>query len=175
MLKIILILIVLLIAVVLILAALKPDTFRVARTTRIRAPAEKVFALINDFNRWVAWSPWEKMDPALQRIYSGPVSGKGSVYEWKGNKKVGEGRMEILESSPASRIAIKLDFIKPFEAHNTAEFTFMPQGDETGVTWTMQGSTPFIGKIMHVFVDMDRLIGKDFEAGLANMKAAAEE
>jgi carbon monoxide dehydrogenase subunit G len=174
-LKSILIVVVLLIAVVLILAALKPDTFRVTRATRIKAPAEKIFALINDFNRWGVWSPWEKMDPALQRSYSGASSGKGSVYEWKGNNKVGEGRMEIVESSSPSQVTIKLDFLKPFEAHNIAEFSLVPQGNETGVTWTMQGPAPFIAKIMHVFLNMDRMVGKDFETGLSNMKAAAEQ
>jgi uncharacterized protein YndB with AHSA1/START domain len=170
----ILILVALLIALVLVLAALKPDTFVVQRATRIKAAPEKIFAVINDFHHWGAWSPWEKLDPALQRTFSGSTSGKGSVYAWKGNNKVGEGRMEILESTPSSRIAIKLDFIKPFEAHNTAEFTLLSQGDETAINWAMRGATPFLGKIMHVFCNMDRMVGKDFEAGLANMKAIAE-
>jgi hypothetical protein len=173
MLKIILVVVVLAIVVVLILAAMKPDIFRVARATRIKAPADKVLALINDFHRWAAWSPWEKLDPALQRTFSGEPSGTGAVYAWKGNKKVGEGRMEILESSP-SRVLIKLDFLAPFEAHNTAEFTLTPQAGETAVNWTMQGPAPFVAKIMHVFCNMDRMVGKDFEAGLANMKAQAE-
>jgi uncharacterized protein YndB with AHSA1/START domain len=174
MLTIILIFIALLIAAVLVLAALKPDTFVVQRAARINAPPAKVFALIDDFNRWAAWSPWEKLDPALQRTFSGSAGGKGSVYEWKGNSKVGEGRMEILESAPSSQILIKLDFIKPFEAHNLAEFTLVAQGDDTAVNWAMRGATPFLGKIMHVFCNMDRMVGKDFEAGLANMKAIAE-
>ncbi len=175
MLKIILIVIALLVAIVIVLAVLKPDTFRVERSTRIKASPDKVFALINDFNRWGSWSPWEKMDPAMQRTFSGAPSGKGSVYEWKGNSKVGEGRMEILESAPSTRITIKLDFLKPFEAHNVADFTLEPQGGETAVTWTMQGPASFVVKIMHVFMDMDRMVGKDFEAGLANMKAVAEK
>jgi len=173
MLKIILILVVLAVVVVLILASMKPDVFRLERSTRIRAPADKVFGLINDFHRWAVWSPWEKMDPAMQRTFSGEPSGKGAVYAWKGNKKVGEGRMEILESSP-SRIVIKLDFMAPFEAHNTAEFTLTPTAGETAVNWSMQGPTPFVGKIMHVFMNMDRMVGKDFETGLANMKAQVE-
>ena len=175
MLKIILIVIAVLVAVVLILAALKPNVFRVERGIRIKAAPEKIFALINDFNRWRAWSPWEKMDPALQRKYSGPPSGKGSVYEWTGNNKVGQGRMEITDSSPSSRVAIKLDFLKPFEAHNTADFVLVPQGDETAITWTMQGPASFPVKIMHLFFNMDRLVGKDFEAGLASMKEIAEQ
>ncbi|MEO5559014.1 MAG: SRPBCC family protein [Dokdonella sp.] len=174
MLKIILIVIALLIAIVLVLAARKPDKFRVERATRIKASPDKVFALINDFNRWGSWSPWEKMDPAMQRTFSGAASGEGSVYEWKGNK-VGQGRMEILESEPSTRITIKLDFVKPFEAHNLTDFKLDPQGDETAVTWTMQGPAPFVTKIMHVFMDMDRMVGKDFAAGLENMKTIAEK
>lgn len=174
MLKIILIVIAVLIAIVLVLAARKPDKFRVERETRIKASPDKVFALINDFNRWGGWSPWEKMDPAMQRTFSGAAGGQGSVYEWKGNK-VGQGRMEILESEPSTRITIKLDFVKPFEAHNITDFKLDPQGDETAVTWTMQGPAPFVTKIMHVFMDMDRMVGKDFAAGLENMKAIAEK
>jgi hypothetical protein len=174
MLKIILIVIALLIAVILVLAALKPDSFRVERVARIKASPDKVFALINDFNRWGSWSPWEKKDPAMQRTFSGAPSGKGAVYAWKGNNNVGEGRMEILESVPSTQVTIKLDFIKPFEGHNVADFKLVPQGDETVVTWSMEGPTPFIGKIMHVFMNMDRMIGTDFEAGLANMQAVAE-
>lgn len=175
MLKLIVIAVVVLIVAVLVLAATKPDTFRVERATRIKAPPEKIFALINDFNRWVAWSPWEKLDPAIQRTHSGAASGKGAVYAWEGNNKVGQGRMEIVQSSPSSQVTIKLDFIKPFEAHNIAEFTLRPQGDATDVTWVMYGPAPFVAKIMHVFVNMDRMVGKDFERGLENLKAVAEE
>jgi hypothetical protein len=161
------------VAAVLVLAGMKPDTFRVERATRIKAPPERIFGLINDFRQWTAWSPWEKMDPALKRSYSGSPSGKGAVYEWEGNKKVGKGRMEIVEAAP-SRLALKLDFLRPFEAHNTVVFTIQPQGDATLVTWAMQGPLPYIGKVMHVFMNMDRMVGKDFETGLANLKAAAE-
>ena len=161
------------VAAVLVLAATKPDTFRVERATRIKAPPERIFALLNDFRNWTSWSPWEKMDPALKRSYSGAPSGKGAVYEWEGNKKVGKGRMEILDAAP-SRVAIKLDFLKPFEAHNNVAFTLEPQGDATLVTWAMHGPLPYIGKVMHVFMNMDRMVGKDFETGLANLKAAAE-
>jgi len=162
------------IAVVLILAATKPNTLRVQRATSIRAPADKIFPLINDFHQWRGWSPYENKDPAMQRTYEGPESGKGAVYAWDGNKNVGSGRMEILEASVPSQITIKLDFFKPFEGHNTAEFTMLPQGDATNVTWLMHGPSPFMGKIMHVFINMDRMVGKDFETGLANLKAAAE-
>jgi uncharacterized protein YndB with AHSA1/START domain len=167
------------IAVVLILAAGKPGTFRVERAISVNAPAEKIFPLISDFHQWLNWSPWEGRDPALKRTYSGAERGKGAVYAWDGNKNVGSGRMEILEADQPSKIAIKLDFFKPFEAHNTAEFTMLPQGGATNVTtnvtWVMHGPAPFMSKVMQVFMNMDRMIGKDFEAGLANLKAASEK
>jgi uncharacterized protein YndB with AHSA1/START domain len=163
------------IVVVLVLAARKPAGFRIERATSIKASPDKIFALINDFRNWRAWSPWERMDPNLRRSYSGAERGEGAVYEWEGNSKVGKGRMEIVEAPPPSRVAIKLDFLKPFEAHNTAEFTLVPRGDATEVTWAMHGPNLFIGKVMGVFMSMDRMIGKDFEAGLANLKAAAEQ
>lgn len=169
------IVVVVLIAAVLAFAATKPDTFRVERSTSIKAPPEKIFALINDFHNWGAWSPWEKMDPAMKRTHSGAASGKGEVYEWEGNSKVGAGRMEITESSPPSKVIIKLDFIKPFEGHNIAEFVLEPKGDTTNVTWAMHGPAPYISKLMTVFVSMDSMVGKDFETGLANMKAVAEK
>jgi uncharacterized protein YndB with AHSA1/START domain len=155
-------------------AATRPNAFRVQRSATIRAPADRVFAVINDFHRWAEWSPWEKLDPALKRSFSGPAAGPGSIYEWVGNNKVGTGRMEILGSAPSSRVEIKLDFLKPFEAHNLAEFTLTPQGESTEVRWLMHGPAPFMTKLMTVFISMDKLIGKDFEAGLANLKAIAE-
>jgi uncharacterized protein YndB with AHSA1/START domain len=163
------------VAAVLIYAATKPDTFRIQRAMSVNAPPEKVFALINDFRRWTVWSPWEKMDPALQRTYSGTASGQGAVYAWEGNRKVGAGRMEITDAPSPSKVTIKLDFLRPFEAHNVAEFTLEPKGDATTVTWAMHGPNLFVGKVMSIFVDMDRMVGKDFETGLANMKAAAEQ
>jgi len=175
MLKIIGIVIVVLIAGVLILAATKPGTFRVQRAASIKAPPEKVFALINDFNRWGAWSPWEKKDPAMKRTFGTTTSGKGATYAWEGNKDVGQGRMEIAESVPPSKVALNLDFVKPFEAHNLVEFTLEPKGDATNVTWAMRGDTPYFAKIIHVFINMDKMVGKDFEAGLANLKAIAEQ
>jgi uncharacterized protein YndB with AHSA1/START domain len=162
------------IASVLILAATKPDTFSVGREIDIKAPPEKIFVLISDFHQWAAWSPWEKLDPAMKRSFSGASTGKGAVYGWEGNKKVGAGRMEILEHATPTRVVIKLDFIKPFEAHNTAEFTLLPRGDTTHVTWLMSGPSPFVAKIMHVFMNMDRMVGRDFEAGLANLKRLTE-
>ena len=152
----------------------RPDAFRVERSASIDAPPEKVFALINDFHNWPSWSPWDKMDPAMKRTHSGAASGVGAVYAWQGNRKVGEGRMEIIDSSPPSRVAIKLDFLKPFEAHNTADFSLRPAGGGTSVTWAMFGPASFMTKAMGVFMSMDKMVGKDFEQGLANMKAAAE-
>jgi uncharacterized protein YndB with AHSA1/START domain len=163
------------IAIVLILAATKPDTFRVQRATTVKAPPEKIFPLINDFHQWVAWSPYEHRDPALKRTYSGVESGKGAVYAWDGNNNVGSGRMEILESAVPSKIVIKLDFFKPFEGHNTAEFTMLPQGNATHVTWLMHGPAPFMNKLMQVFMNLDKMIGKDFEAGLVNLKTVTEK
>jgi uncharacterized protein YndB with AHSA1/START domain len=166
------------IAAVLVLAARKPDTFKVQRSTTVKAPPERIFPLINDFHQWGAWSPYETKDPAMKRSYSGESSGKGAVYGWEGDKNVGSGRMEILDAQAPSKIVIKLDFFTPFEGHNTAEFTMLPQGDgtnvTTNVTWLMHGPSPFIGKIMHVFINMDRMVGKDFEIGLANLKKLTE-
>jgi len=175
MLKTIVIVVVVLIAGVLIAAATKPDTFRVQRAASINAPPEKVFALINDFKAWPSWSPWEKKDPAMKRTYGATTSGKGATYAWDGNKDVGQGRMEIADSILPSKIALKLDFLKPFEAHNTVEFALKPERDATSVTWAMQGDTPYFAKIIHVFINMDNMVGKDFETGLANLKAAAEK
>lgn len=172
--KIIAIVVILALATLLIFAAARPDTFRVERATRIKAPPEKVFALINDLRRWGAWSPYEKKDPAMKKALSGAASGPGAVYEWDGNREVGKGRMEITDSSPPSRVIIRLDFVKPFEAHNIVEFTLRPQDDATDVTWAIQGPSPYISKLMGIFFSMDRMIGKDFEAGLVNLKTAAE-
>jgi polyketide cyclase/dehydrase/lipid transport protein len=173
-LRIIAVIVVLAVVVVLVLAARKPDHFRVRRSASIAAPPERIYPLINDFHRWGAWSPWEHKDPDMKRTFSGSGSGRGAVYEWTGNSDVGSGRMEIVESSAPSKVAIQLDFLKPFEAHNMATFTLEPAGGATNVTWVMDARSPFIGKIMHVFVDMDRMVGTDFEAGLANLKTAAE-
>ena len=177
MLKIIAIVVVVLLvaaAAVLIYAATKPDDFRVTRSLAIKAPPDKIFALINDLHGWGAWSPYEKRDPDMKRTFSGAPSGKGAVYEWDGNKNVGKGRMEIIDTAPPNKVVVKLDFLKPFEGHNTAEFTMVPQGDATNVTWGMYGPSPYVAKVMGTFMNMDKLIGKDFETGLANLKALAE-
>lgn len=163
------------IAVVLILAATKPDHFAVQRSTTVKAPPERIFALINDFHQWGSWSPYEHKDPAMKRTFSGAESGKGAVYAWDGDKNVGTGRMEILEASAPSKILIKLDFYTPFEAHNMAEFTMLPQGDDTNVSWRMHGPAPFMARIMHVFINIDKMVGNDFEAGLANLKRLTEK
>src|SRR6185369_16712448 len=163
------------IAAVLLLAATKPGTLRVQRSTSIKAPAETIFPLINDFHQWRSWSPYENKDPAMKRTYSGTERGRGAVYAWDGDKNVGSGRMEILDVSAPSKIVIKLDFFKPFEGHNTAEFTMLPQGDGTHVTWLMHGPANFMSRLIQVFMNLDNLIGKDFEAGLANLKTITEK
>jgi uncharacterized protein YndB with AHSA1/START domain len=175
MLKTIVLIAVALIVAVLGYAALRPGIFEVRRSASIAAPAARVFPLIDDLRQWAAWSPYEKIDPAMKKSFSGAASGTGAAYAWEGNDKVGQGRMEITESTPSSRVVFKLDFIKPFEGHNVAEFTLVPQGDATQVTWAMRGPSPYIARLMGIFVDMDHMIGKDFEAGLANLKAAAEK
>lgn len=159
---------------VLVLAARKPNMFRVERTISIDAATATIFALINDFHHWPRWSPWEKLDPAMQRKYTGATNGVGAVYEWQGKGKVGAGRMEILQSQPSTKIVIKLDFIKPFEGHNTAEFVLKPVNGVTLITWSMYGPATFITRVMGVLMNMDKLIGKDFETGLANIKATVE-
>ncbi|HEX9463815.1 MAG TPA: SRPBCC family protein [Alphaproteobacteria bacterium] len=166
--------VVVLVAAVLVVAATKPATFRVARTATIKAPPEKIFALIDDFQKWGTWSPYEKLDPAMQRTYGATTRGKDAVYAWDGNSKVGAGRMEIVEDSSPSKVTIKLDFARPFEAHNVAEFTLKPEGNATTVTWAMDGPFAYVAKVMSVFFDMDSMIGKEFETGLANLKALAE-
>lgn len=163
------------IAALLLYATTRPDAFRLERATLIQAPPEKVFALIDDFHHWAAWSPWENLDPALKRGYSGPDAGCGTIYAWEGNNKVGSGRMETTESVPATKIVIKLDFFKPFEAHNIAEFTLTPKDGGTAVNWAMYGPCPYMAKLMQIFCSMDKMVGGQFERGLANLKAAAEK
>jgi polyketide cyclase/dehydrase/lipid transport protein len=161
------------VAGVLVLAATRPNDFTVTRSASIQAPPERIHAYLDDFRKWGAWSPWEKMDPAMKRRLGGAQSGKGSVYEWESDK-VGTGRMEMTESSPA-RVAVKLDFLKPFEGHNTASFALEPAGGATKVTWSMQGPMNYVAKVIGVFCDMDAMIGKDFEAGLASLKSVSEK
>lgn len=167
--------IVVILVIILGMAAMQPSSFSVKREIAIKAPPEKIIPLVSDFHNWGSWSPWEHLDPKMKRTFSGADNGKGAAYAWEGNDDVGAGRMEITDVTVPSKVDIKLDFLRPFESHNTTEFTLTPQGDATTVTWNMTGPMPFITKIMSVFVSMDKMIGKDFEKGLANLKAAAEK
>ena len=164
-----------LVAALLGFAATRPDTFHVQRSRNIQAPPEKIFALIQDFRQWPVWSPYEKLDPAMKRKYSGPPSGRGAVYQWAGNSKAGEGRAEITDTSAPDSVAIKLDFLKPFEGHNTVEFTLAPHGDSTTVTWSMYGPQKYLVKLISIFCSMDRMMGREFEAGLANMESVVTQ
>ncbi|MBZ9861301.1 SRPBCC family protein [Mesorhizobium sp. CA12] len=170
----ILIILVVIVAAVLIYAATRPNDFVVTRSASIKAPAETIFPLINDFRRWPEWSPFEKLDPGMKRTLSGAESGKGAAYAWEGNSKAGKGRMEITNSVPSSLVSLKLDFEKPFKANNSVDFTLSPSGEGTTVTWAMRGARPFIAKLMSLFMNFDTLIGKDFEAGLGNLKRLTE-
>lgn len=163
------------IAGLLIIAASRPDSFRIQRALSIKASPERIFALINNFHEWEAWSPWEKVDPSLKRTYSGAPLGKGAVFEWNGNKSVGQGRMEIVDSSPPTKVVIKIDFVRPIEAHNTLEFKLAMQSDFTTVTQAMYGPSPFISKVMGLFFSMDKMVGQKFEEGLAAIKFIAEK
>ena len=155
-------------------AASRPNEFKIQRRARVKATPDKVFAHINDFHKWTAWSPWEKLDPAMTRTHSGSASGKGAVYEWQGTRTVGKGRMEITDVTPSRRVAIDLQFIEPWKAHNTTEFILEPVGSETEITWKMTGTNPFMMKVMGVFMNMDKLVGNDFEKGLVGLKSVSE-
>lgn len=155
--------------------ATRPGELRVTREATIAAPPERIFGHLENLPAWQAWSPWEGKDPAMQRTYEGPANGRGAAYRWDGNKAVGSGRMEITEATPFSRVVIDLRFLKPFESRNTAEFTLEAAGGSTRVVWVMHGPAGFMSKLMGVFMDMDRMIGRDFEAGLANLKALCEK
>lgn len=160
---------------VVIYATTRPDSFRVERSVTVQSAPEKIFPLITNFHQWEAWSPWEKIDPQLKRTYSGSDEGKGAIYEWRGNKEIGAGRMEIMDAVPSSKVVIKLDFITPFEARNTVEFMLVPQGDATIVTQAMYGPSPFISKLLGLFFSMDKMIGDKYEEGLASIKLIAEK
>lgn len=162
------------IAGILLYATTKPDSFRVQRVVLINAPSDKVFPLINDIKAWTAWSPYEKKDPAMKRTYGAVTAGKGATYAWDGDKNVGQGSIEMIESGPR-KIVIKLDFLKPFEAHNMGEFLLEPKGDSTSVTWATYGPSPYVSKVVGTFINIDDMIGRDFEKGLADLKAAAEK
>jgi len=166
--------IVVLISAILVYAATKPNTFRLQRSAIINVPPERIFPFISDFHQWLGWSPWEKLDPQLKRSYGGASQGQGARYDWEGNSKVGTGGMEIMEAAP-SKIRLKLDFLKPFEAHNFAEVTLEQRGGVTNVTWAMYGPQPFMAKVMSLFMNCEKMVGPQFETGLANLKAIAEK
>jgi carbon monoxide dehydrogenase subunit G len=159
---------------VLVYAATLPDEFRVQRRISINAPPQAIFPLINDHRRVADWSPYDKKDPTMKRAYSGAESGKGAIYEWDGDSNVGKGRIEIVDSVAPSKVTLKLDMIKPFEGHNTVEFRLQPQGDATIVTWAIHGPVPYMAKVFCMLMNGDRMVGEDFEAGLANLKTLVE-
>lgn len=152
----------------------RPDEFTVTRSAKIAAPPEKVFPHVNELRKWDAWSPWAKLDPNCKIVFEGPAAGNGASYTWSGNKKVGEGKMTITESAPSSLIQLRLEFLKPFKATNTAEFKFTNEGGPTLVTWSMIGKNNFVFKVFGLFMDCDTMVGKDFEKGLASLKTVAE-
>jgi uncharacterized protein YndB with AHSA1/START domain len=174
MLKIILLSLAVIVVVLVLVVALQPSTFQIARSTSIAAPPPAVFSQVNDFHKWEAWNPWGKIDPAMKHSYEGAPSGPGAIYTWTGNKEVGEGRMTITESRPSELIRVKLEFFKPFAATNTAEFTFKPEGNQTVVTWSMYGDKNFMAKAAHLFMNMDKMLGDQFDKGLASMKSVVE-
>jgi hypothetical protein len=169
----ILIAIAVIVIVFVVVVAMQPAEFRVARSATISAPPA-VFAQVNDFHKWEAWNPWGKIDPAMKQTYEGAPAGVGAIYTWVGNKNVGEGRMTLTESRPSDLIRIKLEFFKPFAGTNIAEFTFKPAGNQTAVTWSMAGKNNFMAKAIHLFMNMDKMIGGQFETGLAQMKSIVE-
>jgi Polyketide cyclase / dehydrase and lipid transport len=173
-LKKILIGLVAIVALFAVVVALQPSQYRISRSATVAAPAPAVFAQVNDFHNWEAWSPWAKLDPAAKATFEGPPSGQGAVFAWSGNDKIGEGRMTLTESRPAELVRIRVDFVKPFAGTSTSEFAFKPEGDRTAVTWTMSGHQNFIEKAMCLFVSMDKMLGGEFEKGLAQMKSVAE-
>ena len=168
------IIVVVIVAAFLLFIVTRPNSFRVERNVRINAPAERIYPLIDNFHEWTKWSPYEKMDPTMKRNYGGATSGTGASYGWDGNSRAGSGSMVILEATPSSRVLIKLDFSKPFVAHNTAEFTIAPSAAGSTVTWAMYGPSPFMSKVMGLFMSMDSLVGGQFEEGLANLKRVSE-
>ena len=174
MLRKILIALAVIVIVLVILIALQPATFRITRSTVITAPVAKVFEQVNDLHKWDGWSPWAKLDPNMKTTHEGAPAGTGAIYSWAGNSDVGEGRMTLTESQPNELVRIKLEFIKPFAATNTTEFVFKPEADKTMVTWSMFGTNNFMAKAFGLFMNMDKMVGGDFEKGLAQLKSVAE-
>jgi uncharacterized protein YndB with AHSA1/START domain len=165
--------IVAIVAIFAVVVTFQPADFRVERTAQIAAPAPEVFAQVNDFRTWTKWSPFER-DPAMKKSFDGPPTGTGASYAWSGNDEVGEGRATIVESRPNDLVRIKLEFVRPFAATNTAEFTFRQAGNGTAVTWALIGERNFIAKAICMFMDMDKMVGGDFEKGLAQLGAAVQ-
>lgn len=163
------------VACVLIYAATRPDSFSISRSVSIAAAPDKIFPLINNLHGFNRWNPFLEPDPAIKIAYRGPDSGKGAAHDWDGNSQVGKGSVEITESSPPSKIVMKLDMLKPMKAHNRVEFKLEPAGNGTQVTWTMSGEQPFLAKLMSVVIDCDKMVGGSFEKGLAGLKAIAEK
>lgn len=174
MIRLVLVAVALALAVVLVMAARRPDTFRVERSVAIAAPPERIFPLIADLRAFATWSPFEKKDPAMQRTYGGPPSGPGATYDFDGNAQVGKGRVQVTGAEPPRSVTMQLDMHSPMEAHNVVEFTLAPSGGTTTVTWAMHGPSSFLPKLLGLFMDMEGMVGRDFEAGLAALKAAAE-
>ena len=170
----ILIVVALVIIVLIVIIAMQAPSYTVVRSATMAAPQPTVFAEVNDFHNWEAWSPWAKLDPSMKQSFQGAPSGTGAIYSWVGDKKVGEGRMTITESRPSDLVRIKLEFIKPFASTADTEFTFKPDGNQTAVTWSMSGQKNFMAKAFGLFVSMDKMIGRDFEKGLAQMKTVVE-
>ncbi len=170
----ILITFVVIVVVFVAVVAMRPSEFRVTRSATVSAPPAVVFAQVNDLHKWEAWSPWAKLDPAAKQTFEGPPAGTGAVLRWAGNNQVGEGSMTIIESRPNELVRFNLEFLKPFAATNTAEFSFKPQGNQTVVTWSMFGNNNFIAKAVGLFVDCEKMVGGQFEQGLAQMKSVVE-
>lgn len=163
-----------LLVVLIVVIALRPAHFRIERSAVVAAPPSAVFEQVNDFHNWPKWSPWEKLDPGMKKTFSGPPAGNGAAYAWTGNDKAGEGKMTITGSKPSEQVDIQLEFIKPFAATNQATFKLTPSGAGTNVQWVMEGNNGFVSKAFALFVDVDKMVGKDFEQGLANLNVAAK-
>jgi len=172
--KKILIALALIVIAFIVIVALQPAEFRVSRSTTVAAPATAVFDQVNDFHKWDAWSPWAKLDPSMKKTHEGAPAGPGAIYSWSGNDQVGEGRMILTDSRASELVRIKLEFKKPFEATNTTEFSFKPEADKTQVTWSMSGTNNFMAKAFGLFMNMDKMVGGDFEKGLAQLKSVVE-
>ncbi|MGZ5077084.1 MAG: SRPBCC family protein [Methylobacter sp.] len=175
MLNIILISIVIAVLIFLVIAAMQPSDFRVTRTGIINAPASAVFVHVNELQKWNAWSPWAKLDPEARNTFEGPAAGTGAIMRWEGNKNVGQGSMTIVESRPDEFIRFQLDFLKPLAGTNTAEFTFNSEADKTLVTWTMYGKSNFVGKVIGLIMNCQKMVGGQFDQGLAALKRIAEK